>query len=74
MSRMIDSFQRTGWAVYFRGVESGGKVAELPMHVYDVDGIEEVQPPTEFAIPDFREKEFSDAGFIPLVWSKGNNS
>ncbi len=73
MSRMIDSFQRTGWAVYFRGVESGGKVAELPLHVYEVDGIEEVQPPTEFAIPDFREKEFSDAGFIPLVWSKGNN-
>jgi type VI secretion system protein ImpC len=72
-SKMIESFQRTGWGVYFRGVESGGKVAELPLHVYEADGLEEMQIPTEFAIPDFREKEFSDAGFIPLVWSKDNN-
>jgi type VI secretion system protein ImpC len=72
-SRMIDSFQKTGWGVYFRGVESGGKVADLPLHVFEVDGLEDQQIPTEFMIPDFREKEFSDAGFIPLVWSKGDN-
>ncbi len=73
VSRMIESFQTTGWSVYFRGVEAGGKVDDLPFHVYDVDGLEQAQIPTEFAIPDFREKEFSDAGFIPLVWAKDKN-
>ncbi|MBN1550309.1 type VI secretion system contractile sheath large subunit [bacterium] len=72
-SKMIESFQKTGWGVYFRGVESGGKVSDLPLHVFEIDGIEEQQIPTEFAIPDFREKEFSDCGFIPLVWSKDSN-
>lgn len=67
------SFSRHGWARYIVGPESGGKVENLPLHVVDLDGVEQIKVPTEIPITEAREKAFSDNGFIPLVWSKESN-
>ena len=34
-------------------------------------GFEEIQPPVELVIPDYRELEFARCGFIPLIHKKG---
>jgi type VI secretion system protein ImpC len=34
-------------------------------------GEEEIKIPVEIAIPDYRELEFANAGFIPLIYRKG---
>lgn len=72
-ANLARSFQRYGWARYIVGIESGGKVENLPLHVVEMDGVEEIKIPTEIRITEAREKEFSDNGFIPLVWSKDSN-
>lgn len=72
-SNLARSFQRFGWARYIVGIESGGKVENLPLHVVDLDGVEQINIPTEIRITEAREKEFTDNGFIPLVWSKDSN-
>ncbi len=72
-ANLAQSFQRHGWARYIVGIESGGKVENLPLHIVELDGVEEINIPTEIRITEAREKEFSDNGFIPLVWSKDSN-
>jgi type VI secretion system protein ImpC len=63
-----------GWCVAIRGVEGGGMVDSLPTHTFQTDEGEVAQKcPTEVAITDRREKEFSDNGFIPLVHCKGTD-
>lgn len=47
----------------------------LPRNTQSIDtGVEEreeIQPPLEIEIPDYRELQFSNCGFIPLVHKKG---
>jgi type VI secretion system protein ImpC len=63
-----------GWCVAIRGVEGGGLVDSLPTHTFQTDeGEVALKCPTEVAITDRREKEFSDNGFIPLVHCKGTD-
>lgn len=63
-----------GWCVAIRGVEGGGLVEGLPTHTFETDeGEIAMKCPTEIAITDRREKEFSDNGFIPLVHCKGTD-
>lgn len=70
-SRLTDAFAQYGWCVAIRGHEGGGKVENLPTHVVRAeDGDLELKCPTEVLIPDRREKEISDCGFLPLCHYK----
>jgi type VI secretion system protein ImpC len=73
-TRLTEAFATHGWCVAIRGVEGGGLVAGLPTHTFRTDeGEVAMKCPTEVAITDRREKEFSDNGFIPLVHCKGTD-
>jgi type VI secretion system protein ImpC len=73
-ARITDSFSRHQWCLAIRGVEGGGLVEDLPVHTFETeDGGVNLKCPTELAIPDRREKEFADLGFIPLCHEKRSN-
>ncbi|HMJ07980.1 MAG TPA: type VI secretion system contractile sheath large subunit [Pyrinomonadaceae bacterium] len=73
-TRLTEAFSMHGWCVAIRGVEGGGLVQGLPTHTFKTDeGEVAMKCPTEVAITDRREKEFSDNGFIPLVHCKGTD-
>ena len=73
-TRLTEAFALYGWCVAIRGVEGGGLVDSLPTHTFETDeGEVALKYPTEVAITDRREKEFSDNGFIPLVHCKGTD-
>lgn len=67
-SRITDAFAKHHWTVAIRGYEGGGLVEGLPIHKFrSREGDIGSKCPTEVLIPDDREKELSDLGFIPLV-------
>ena len=68
---MIRSFEQSGWCQYLRGPKGGGLVSGLPVHTFNIRGEDEIKVPIEMAIPDYRELEFANAGFIPFVYRKG---
>jgi type VI secretion system protein ImpC len=68
---MVRSFEQSGWCQYLRGPKGGGLVSGLPVHTFNLRGEEEIKIPVEIAIPDYRELEFANAGFIPLIYRKG---
>lgn len=71
-ARLTDAFAKYQWCAAIRGVEGGGVVDGLPVHVFDTqDGDKSLKCPTEVSITDRREKELSDLGFISLVHRKG---
>jgi len=73
-TRLTEAFSMHGWCVAIRGVEGGGLVDSLPTHTFQTDeGEVAMKCPTEVAITDRREKEFSDNGFVPLVHCKGTD-
>jgi type VI secretion system protein ImpC len=73
-TRLTEAFAKYFWTVAIRGVEGGGLVQGLPTHTFKTDeGEIAMKCPTEIAITDRREKEFSDLGFIPLVHCKGTD-
>ena len=73
-TRLTESFAKYQWCASIRGVEGGGLVTGLPTHNFRTDeGDVALKCPTEIAITDRREKEFSDLGFIPLVHCKGTD-
>lgn len=70
-ARLTDSFAKNGWCTAIRGAENGGRVDDLPVHIFKSDdGDTGVKCPTEIAITDRREKELSDLGFLPLCHYK----
>lgn len=68
---MIKSFEGSGWCQYIRGPKGGGLITGLPAHTMVLRGETVVKAPIELQIPDFRELEFANAGFIPLIYRKG---
>jgi len=68
---MVRSFVESGWCQYLRGPKGGGLVSGLPVHTFNTRGEDEIKIPVEMVIPDFRELEFSNSGFMPLVYRKG---
>jgi len=70
---MVRSFETSGWCQHIRGVKGGGRVTGLPVHAYNLRGEDEIRNPTEITIPDFRELEFANSGFVPLVQKKGSS-
>ena len=72
--RMTDAFAQHGFCVAIRGAEGGGKVENLPSHVFTSDdGDLDSQCPTEIGITDRREFELSNLGFLPLVHYKNTD-
>ncbi len=73
-TRLTEAFAKHYWCTAIRGVEGGGLVMGLPSHTFMTDeGDVALKCPTEIAITDRREKEFSDLGFIPLVHCKNTD-
>jgi type VI secretion system protein ImpC len=67
----MKSFETSGWCQYVRGPKGGGLVQGLPVHTFNIRGEDEIKVPVEMTIPDFRELEFANCGFIPLIYKKG---
>lgn len=72
-ANMVRSFVDNGWCVQIRGPESGGKVENLPVHFYDVGKGTQMKIPTEILVPETREFEFAQEGFIPLSFYKNRD-
>ncbi len=72
-ANMVRSFVDNGWCVQIRGPEAGGKVEDLPVHFYDVGKGTQMKIPTEILIPETREFEFAQEGFIPLSFYKNRD-
>jgi type VI secretion system protein ImpC len=72
--RIAHAFSLYRWCAAIRGVEGGGIVEGLPAHTFKTDqGDVALKCPTEIAITDRREKEFSDLGFLALCHCKGTD-
>ena len=72
-ANMVRSFVDNGRCVQIRGPESGGKVEDLPIHHFDVGKGTQMKIPTEILIPETREFEFAQEGFIPLSFYKNRD-
>jgi len=72
--RITDAFARTGWSTAIRGAEGGGKLENLPLHVFKTDeGDIDAKCPSEIAITDRREAELSKLGFLPVCHYKNTD-
>src|SRR5215831_9000443 len=73
-AKLTDAFAKTGFCTAIRGAEGGGKVENLPYHVFTTDdGDKDGKCPSEIAITDRREKELSDLGFLPICHYKNTD-
>lgn len=73
-ARLTDAFAQYGFCVAIRGAEGGGKVSNLPTHVFTSDdGDADTKCPTEIGITDRREAELSGLGFLPLCHYKNTD-
>ena len=72
-SNMVQSFIENGWCVQIRGPEAGGRVDNLPVHFFDAGKGRQMKIPTEILIPETREFEFAQEGFIPLSFYKNRD-
>jgi type VI secretion system protein ImpC len=73
-ARLTDAFAQYGFCVAIRGAEGGGKVSNLPLHVFTSDdGDADTKCPTEIGITDRREAELSALGFLPLCHYKNTD-
>jgi type VI secretion system protein ImpC len=73
-TKLTDAFAKFGFCTAIRGAEGGGKVENLPYHVFTTDdGDLDAKCPTEIAITDRREFELSNLGFLPLCHYKNND-
>jgi type VI secretion system protein ImpC len=72
-ANMVRSFMDNGWCVQIRGPQAGGKVEDLPLHLYDLGTGYQPKIPTEVLIPETREFEFANLGFIPLSFYKNHD-
>lgn len=72
-ANMVRSFMSNGWCVQIRGPQAGGRVDDLPVHLYDLGTGVQPKIPTEVLIPETREFEFANLGFIPLSFYKNHD-
>ena len=71
---IMKSFAQHGWPAAIRGTESGGKVANLPLHAFpSLSGSNITKCPTETTITDRREKELSDQGLVALCYARNTD-
>src|SRR5476651_1390879 len=72
-ANMVRSFIQNGWCVQVRGPQAGGAVTDLPIHLFDLGTGNQVKIPSEVMIPETREFEFANLGFIPLSFYKNRH-
>ena len=73
-ARLTDAFAKYGFCTAIRGAEGGGKVENLPSHIFTSDdGDLDSKCPTEIGITDRREFELSNQGFLPLCHYKNTD-
>jgi type VI secretion system protein ImpC len=73
-ARLTDAYAKTGFCVAIRGAEGGGRVENLPTHVFTSDdGDLDTKCPSEIGITDRREFELSNLGFLPLCHYKNTD-
>jgi type VI secretion system protein ImpC len=73
-ARLTDAYAKYGFCVAIRGAEGGGKVENLPTHVFTSDdGDLDTKCPAEIGITDRREFELSNQGFLPLCHYKNTD-
>jgi type VI secretion system protein ImpC len=72
--RLTNAFRDHGWCTAIRGAEGGGKINNLPLHVFTSEGGDiDMKCPTEVGITDRREAELSKLGFLPLCHYKNTD-
>ena len=70
-SNMVRSFEEWGWSVKVVGVDSGGRVANLPTPTYEEHGQTKVKVPVEASVGQAKDQELCDMGFMPLAhWDR----
>jgi type VI secretion system protein ImpC len=70
-SNMIKSFEKWGWSVKIVGVDSGGRVENLPTPTYEEHGQKKLKVPVEASVGQAKDQELCDMGFIPLAhWDR----
>lgn len=70
-SNMVRSFEEWGWSVKIVGVDSGGRVANLPTPTYEEHGQTKLKVPVEASVGQAKDQELCDLGFIPLAhWDR----
>ncbi len=70
-SNMVRSFEKWGWSVKIVGVDSGGKVENLPTPTYEEHGQKKLKVPIEASVGQAKDQELCDLGFIPLAhWDR----
>ena len=67
------SFELSGWCQRIRGPKAGGLSRDLAAHEFVMRSERELKSPVEVSIPDMRELEFSNQGFIPVIAKPGAN-
>ena len=72
-TNMVQAFMEDGWCVQIRGPQSGGKVEDLPVHIYDEGRGDEMKIPTEVPISETLEFECSNLGFMPMSHYQGED-
>jgi type VI secretion system protein ImpC len=73
-TKLTDAYAKYGWCTAIRGAEGGGKVEDLPAHIFTSDdGDADLKCPTEIGITDRREAELSKMGFLPLCHYKNTD-
>ena len=65
-SGLVNAFINDGWCVQIRGPRSGGRIDNLPVHVYDVGRGQEKKIPVEVSVDETLEYTCADLGFIPF--------
>lgn len=71
---LTHAFSEYGWCTAIRGAEGGGKVADLPSHVFvSEDGDLDQKCPTEIGLTERRDFELSKLGFLPLCHYKNTD-
>jgi type VI secretion system protein ImpC len=70
-SNMLRSFEKWGWSVKIVGVDSGGRVENLPVPIYEEGGETKTKVPIEASVGQAKDQELCDLGFIPLAhWDR----
>ncbi len=70
-SNMVRSFEKWGWSVKIVGVDSGGRVENLPTPTYEEHGQKKLKIPVEASVGQAKDSELCEMGFIPLAhWDR----
>ncbi len=73
-TKLSSAFSKYHWCTAIRGAEGGGRVDNLPLHVFTSDdGDIDATCPTEIGITDRREAELSRLGFLPMCHYKNTD-